>query len=340
MTLRSALATALTCVLAGALLVPGGTAAADPEATCVQHDVPVSTLTVTGTMHGTLCLPGGPTSTVIVLVPGATYNSVYWDLPYQPQTYSFARAMNQAGYATFAVDRLGTGQSTRPLSAQVTVLIQAAAVHDVIQHLRAGNIGDTAFSTVILGGHSLGSAISIVEAATYHDVDALLITGASHVVNPVNAALLLSSNIHSVSLDPGFPNHDAGYLTTVPGRRYAAFHAPDSVDAQVIALDEETRDVVSTTEIPDGLGLGFVAPYSALVTVPVLVAMGERDGFFCGLLVSECNATALQIRERVYYTLAPSVESYVLPTAGHSINYNPDAPLLHSAVVNWANSAV
>ncbi|MGW0520729.1 alpha/beta hydrolase [Crossiella sp. NPDC003009] len=339
MTTRSVVAATLTWVLAGALLLPGGVATADPAATCVQHDVPVSTLTVTGTMHGTLCLPDGPApSTVLVLVPGATYNSVYWDFPYQPETYSFARAMTAAGHATFAVDRLGTGQSTRPPSAQLTALIQAAAVHDVVQALRAGQVGGTAFGKVVLGGHSLGSAISIVEAATYHDVDAVLVTGASHVVNAVNTATLLSTHLHSVALDPGFAQHDPGYLTTRPGHRDAAFHAPDPTDPQVLALDEATRDVVSSTEAPDGLGLGFLSPYSALVTVPVLVAIGERDKYFCGLLIPRCTTPALKLRESAYYPLVPSLDTYVLPTAGHSVNLNPDAPLLHAAVLGWVGS--
>ncbi|GAA2821859.1 alpha/beta hydrolase [Crossiella cryophila] len=341
MTTRSVVAATLTCVLAGALLLPGGVAAADPAATCVPHDVAVSTLTVTGTMHGTLCLPDGPApGTVLLLVPGATYNSVYWDFPYQPETYSFVRAMTAAGHATFAVDRLGTGGSTRPLSAQLTTLTQAAAVHDVVQALRAGEVGGHAFDQVVLGGHSLGSAIAIVEAATFHDVDALLVTGASHVVNAVNAAVLLSTHLRSVALDPGFPHHDPGYLTTVPGHRDAAFHAPDPVDPQVLAADEASRDVVSATEAPDGLGLGFLAPYSALVTVPVLVAIGERDKYFCGLLLPQCTTAALQLRENVHYPLAPSVRTYVLPTAGHSFNLNPDAPVLHAEVLDWVNSVV
>ncbi|SMC72882.1 alpha/beta hydrolase [Kibdelosporangium aridum] len=327
-------------VLTTALLTPVGVATADPDSpSCVQADVPVHTLTVIGTMHGTLCLPAGPTpDTVMVLVPGATYNSVYWDFPYQPNTYSFTRAMTQAGYATFAVDRLGTGQSTRPLSAQLTALVQADAVHDVIQALRAGSVGGTAFSKVIVGGHSLGSIISIIEAATYQDVDALLVTGASHQLNTVNSATLVTVHLRSVALTPGFPNHDAGYLTTVPGHRKPAFHDPDFVEPAVIALDEATKDVVSSVEAPDGLTLGVFAPYSALVDVPVMVTIGERDPIFCGAL-AQCTAL-FQVVERPYYLGAPSVDFFVLPTAGHSINLNPDAPAMHDAVVDWADSVL
>ena len=41
---------------------------------------------------------------------------------------------------------------------------------------------------VILGGHSLGAAISLVEAANYHDVDGVLSAGVAHYFDPVDSA--------------------------------------------------------------------------------------------------------------------------------------------------------
>jgi hypothetical protein len=58
-----------------------------------------------GTMYGKLCAPTGA-KTVHVLIPGGTYNSSYWDIGYQPEIRSYRMAMNNAGYATLAVDRL------------------------------------------------------------------------------------------------------------------------------------------------------------------------------------------------------------------------------------------
>lgn len=307
--------------------------------TCHEADVPVTTSTVTGAIHGRLCLPAGPApNTVLVLVPGATYNSSYWDFPTAPEIYSFAKAMTNAGYATFSLDRLGTGRSTRPLSVQVTALIEAQAVHGVIKALRAGDVADTSFDEVVIGGHSLGSGIAIIEAATYHDVDALLVTGLSHMVNIVNTFLLFSVYTHSVALDSRFPDHDPGYFTTVPGMRTKAFHSPDTVDPRVAATDEALRDTASYSEVPDFVALGVVTPYSALIRVPVLIAIGERDPYFCGLLLPVCSQVALAVREKAYYPSAPSLHTYVLPTAGHSINLNPDTALVHAAVIDWINS--
>jgi pimeloyl-ACP methyl ester carboxylesterase len=194
--------TRLTIVLAmSALAIAPSIAVADGP-TCDGADVPVTALLVPATMHGTLCVPSGRTpGTVMVLVPGATYNSTYWNFPYEPEIYNFRQAMNTDGYATFVLDSLGTGQSSRPPSAMVTTTVQAMAVHDVIRALRDGAIEGIRFAKVILGGHSLGSAATILEAGTYHDENALLLTGISHAANvggfvALLAALYPATSIH------------------------------------------------------------------------------------------------------------------------------------------------
>jgi len=123
------LAATVVAVLATALAVgPAGPAAAF-RATCHEVDVPVTVAGRPAIMHGTLCLPHRRTNTVVVLVPGSTYNHVYWDFPLRPERYSFRRGLNQQGLATFVVDRLGTGLSSRPPSTEVTAQAQAAGIH-------------------------------------------------------------------------------------------------------------------------------------------------------------------------------------------------------------------
>src|SRR5262249_35109147 len=50
---------------------------------------------------GQLCYKPNNKNVVHLLVSGATYGSVYWDFPLQPQRYSYVRALTNAGYATF-----------------------------------------------------------------------------------------------------------------------------------------------------------------------------------------------------------------------------------------------
>src|SRR5262245_48420202 len=108
---------------------------AQAETSCQDVTFPVSVAGLQQTMAGTLCVPAGA-HTLQVLVPGGFYNRAYWDVTVDPATRSFRQAMNNAGYATLAVDRLGTGASSEPPSAVLTAIVQASAVHQVIQAMR------------------------------------------------------------------------------------------------------------------------------------------------------------------------------------------------------------
>lgn len=110
--------------------------------TCARVEVPVSIGGTSGPIAtgriARTCNPPGAT-TMQLLVHGWTYNQYYFDIPYQPETYSYALAANRAGYATLAIDRLGAGASLHP------------PIHAVVQALRAGSLG-TAFDKVLLVG--------------------------------------------------------------------------------------------------------------------------------------------------------------------------------------------
>lgn len=45
--------------------------------------------------------------TLQIFAPGATYNTVYWDIGFQPETYSYVRFAAAQGYATLNIARLG-----------------------------------------------------------------------------------------------------------------------------------------------------------------------------------------------------------------------------------------
>ena len=48
-----------------------------------------------------------PSNTIQLLLHGATFSKIMWDFPYQPETYSWTKMMNEAGYSTIAVDLVG-----------------------------------------------------------------------------------------------------------------------------------------------------------------------------------------------------------------------------------------
>ncbi|WP_439663402.1 alpha/beta hydrolase [Lentzea sp. HUAS TT2] len=283
-------------------------------------------VTTQETMAGRLCVPSGAT-TVQVLIPGGTYDRTYWDVGFEPSTHSFTRAQNNAGFATLALDRLGTGKSTKPLSVLVTASTQASAVHQVISTLKPR------FGKVIVAGHSIGSAMAMIEAGTYRDVDGVLVTGFTHKMNYITVVPVLANMIPA--------GLDAGYLTTAPDTRYNSFHKPGPLIPGSISFDESTKDVFAATEAVDTILLNTVIiPISRNITVPVFVVVGN-DTHFCSsglpLMGSDCSsAAALKSDEAPFFPAVPRLDTYVLNGYGHSINYAPNAPDYHSAVAEWA----
>ncbi|GAA0615115.1 alpha/beta fold hydrolase [Kutzneria viridogrisea] len=330
----------LSCLalLGGALAAPQAGAS---SATCSETDLPVTGPGgAPASMHGQLCLPEGPApGTVQLLVHGGTYNRTYWDLPYDPDNYSYQRDMARHGYATFAVDELGSGASSKPPSLPLLIGVSAASLHEVVGHLRAGHVGGTSFTRVVIVGHSVGSGVVAAEAATYHDVDGVVLTGITHLpalpVLAVGAALglqpaFLDSSLSRLGSDPL-------YFTTKPGARAPLFYAAEDADPQVIAADEATKDQVSVPGMGTVAVFGIVLPTTLGIDVPVLQAVGSQDVLFCGVLaLHDCsNAEALRAQEAPYYSPAAQLSTYVLPGAGHSLALHRNAAQYRDATRDW-----
>nr|WP_240969019.1 alpha/beta hydrolase [Streptomyces sp. HNM0575] len=270
------------------------------------------------------------------MVHGATYNHNYWDFPYQPGKYSFSKMLNRAGYATFVVDRLGTGNSTVPPSSQLNLTTEARHIHEVVQDLRAGRIGGTGFSKVVLGGYSLGSAVSSIEASTYHDVDAVLITALGHYNNPAGTQAIIDAG-ESPNDDPvlgGRHDYDDGYATVKPGSRKHIFYADQPMDQGVLATDELTKDVNVPSESADPLVIDPAV--SRGIDVPVMFALGDHDPLMCGPGYEDCTSQpALRAQEAPFFTSAPGFDVLLLPDAGHGLNLVPNTGVYQKASLAW-----
>lgn len=327
--LRSRRFGAVVLLTAGACLAPGTAGAA--RTTCEDVAVPVVIGLTAQSMHGRLCVPQGA-RTLQVLVPGGTYNSAYWDIGSAPESRSYRQAMNRAGIATVAVDRLGSGRSSKPASALLGVPAQAEAVHAVVRSLRPR------FDRVVLVGHSIGSAVVTAVAAAHRDVDGVVITGLTHRINLPGAVPVFTTLIPAV-LDPLLRERglDVGYLTTVGGSRYSSFHTPGPVDRSAIDFDEATKDTVTLAETVDTVLIGSLIPLSRRITVPVMLVMGGGDANFCGPpLGADCSSDeALRASEGRFYAPEARLRAHVVPRYGHSLNFSADAPRYHRAVVEW-----
>ena len=333
--------------LLGLLLAVGFVAhpaAGAPEAALAPICRPVDqTVSVEGLgeqrVGGTLCRPPGRSAaTVQLLLSGGTYNSIYWDYPYRPERYSYVRHATAAGHATLALDRLGVGMSDRPPGALLTPRHQVEAIHQVVQGLRSGDLGQGRFERAVLVGHSYGSILALLEAGTYRDVDAVVITGLLHWWNPTFLPTF-AAHSYPAMFDPKYAGElqDPAYITTRPGAREKLFYGPAS-DPDLVAMDEATKDLIGMTEAGIAVALVYRDKADA-INAPVLVAVGTHDAAFCGAGATDCSEPESVLeRERPYYPASPRLDAFVLPGAGHDLNLAHDAATFFAAVHRWLSS--
>lgn len=332
---RAVTTLAAAALTAATLLAEPAAADTAPSRSCHEIDVPVRSGLVSGTVHGTLCTPATGTPRALeVLVPGGSYNRLYWD-GVGVGEYSYTARANARGLATLAIDRIGTGRSTTPPSVLVTPQVQTDAIHQVITAARAGTLDSRRYTRIALAGHSLGSMLSALAAARHPgDADAVVLSGFSHHPDPVETVRLLGTT-HPTTLE--LSSLDPGYFTTIPGQRKQMFDADGDVAPEVVAADEARKDQFSAAEVPGAL-LGSLDPATTrAITAPVLVANGGKDTWACGGGVCADEAT-LQASEQSAYSRP--VSAFVLKKAGHSLAIAADGDQFADAVSDWLDHAL
>ncbi len=338
---RAALPVAALAALTAAAAGPPAAAAGNPG--CQPVTLPVSLAAgspAAWQVTGWLCARGNPAGrTVQVLLAGATYGAWYWDFPADPATYSYTRYATAAGYATLAIDRPGTGASSHPPPAQVTLGSEAWALRQVITALRGGATPAGRVRRIILAGHSLGSYVIMQEAADWGGADALILTAALHSTN-LAARARLRATFYPAAADPEFARAGlpAGYDTTRPGTRGASFYNLAYARPQVIAEDEALKDTVTTGELAT-IGDVIGSPQlTRRIRVPVLLVVGQDDSLNCGTPSQglSCDSpAAILARESAGYSPAACLQALVVPRAGHDINLHPGAPQWFTAAARW-----
>lgn len=347
--LRSGVARMETVLITLAAAVPlalplSGVAHADglTPGSCTGVQLAVSLATgqpADQTVSGALCAPlwwSSNPRAVDVLVHGATYNSAYWNWPVDTIQYSYVDDTLLAGRATFAYDALGSGSSSHPVSTAITVDTNAYVLHQVINWLHGLN----AYGRYNVVGHSLGSIAAVDEAATYHDENALVLTGFTHAINTNHQAVTLG-DFYPANLDPEFAGQslDSGYLTTTPGSRQTLFYS-STADPSIVMYDEAHKDVISGTAFGTAIAQ-VLAPAAGNiangVTVPVLEVIGQQDFFYCGTgsPVDCTKPSSVQAYDAPYFTHAASLSVQTTPTAGHDVALHPTDVLTFAGIEAW-----
>lgn len=326
------IAVVAAAALAG-MVVPGG-AQADVNTSmhCRDIEVPVTAAANANTVYGRLCDPaGGPSGTLQVLVHGLVYDHFYWDLPEFGGRYSYVRRAAAAGYSTLAIDRIGSGRSSHPSGVDVTALSNADVLHQIVQAARRGAI-ERPWARIVTVGHSYGTVVTEIEAATDHDVDGIIGTGWLNMPGLFPSAELMTwhepvDHVGAIPLPPG-------YLTMRPGGM-AIFHQQDNIDPQVLAAEEQHRGTDTVGEIATPASVTLVQAVNP-IAAPTLLVVGERDFLFCAPPEHQpCNAATVRESQGMYFTPKAALTTYVQPNAGHSIAHELSSADGFDAMLGW-----
>jgi pimeloyl-ACP methyl ester carboxylesterase len=289
-------------------------------------------------LSGEYCVPrAGRTRALQFLVHGATYNHTYWDWPQDPAYYSYVDRALAAGYATLAIDRLGDGASTRPVSTEVTLTATVETLHQVLTAVRAGALGD-AYPEIEYVGHSFGSYYGAALNYSYPgDVNAYLLTGAGATVSAQGQAPCTSGNVAADYL-PRFASLDSGYLTNAPGTRACFLYYLPAADPAVIAYDQATEDTLALGELTSRPA--DITPLLTSITAPALVIDGNHDNHYCEPDDYNCSTT-----RTFYQQLATSFQpgdclAAALEVSGHDLQLHRTAPVTDALMLAWSLATI
>lgn len=254
---------------------------------------------------------------VLVCLPGGRYNRRYFDL--QEPGYSEAEHHVERGVLVVAIDHIRVGESDMPALHEASLAAAAEANHAVLQvvlkRLREGTL-ETGLQPIvpaaIVGeGQSMGGHIALLMQANHRSFDGLALLGSSvsctrlPARDRANDICLLGEQAPSAGL-ARFGSFDWRYAfhwEDVP-ELYAAGEEPSSKDTPLPYWKSD-----SSPDAGGGLLPGHFAEEAARVTVPVLLAMGERD------------VTQDPIREAAAFMSSADLAYFVVPRMAHMHNF-------------------
>jgi len=247
--------------------------------------------------------------TAVLLLHGLSYTKESWDFP----GYSVARKIAEAGYAVFAVDRLGYGESKLASGYRVTHEGYADMAHQMVEQLRAQG-----FQHVVLAGHSAGAGTTELEAGLYGAVDAIMALGWHHRPSNQLGQDFFTGDYLRAAED------DYEYFLGTPAHRaemfYTATASPAVVEADTAAaVETPSGEIFSIGKQPSRLVVGQIK-------VPVFLQFGDSDRLF---EVEYAKMHAEEFRSSV------SVTVDVVPDAGHTFMLTKNGRAGTDRMVSW-----
>ncbi|MCJ1253711.1 hypothetical protein MMC24_001523 [Lignoscripta atroalba] len=270
-----------------------------------------------------LCVPGpqhtnaSRANTVQLFVHRATFDKLMWDIPIQPERYSWTKKMNEAGFATFSLDLPGTGNSSYPeplLEANTGAYV--SVVHQILGLLRAGSITSKAYTTIVYTGYFIGGIIGTSLSNTYpSDVDALILLAIAWDISWAYPAVLAGLEGPAADIDPARWGHlsplymaHSTRASRIAGCFYGAY------DPEVAEWDWNTK---ATNSIGEAMSFSFHLVDAPDYTGPVFLGLGNNDATFCA---KRCGSQPYALYDK--FPSASAWDINVYPDTGHSILYH------------------
>jgi pimeloyl-ACP methyl ester carboxylesterase len=297
-------------------------------------------------LRGFQCIPTLrlPPRTDLLLLHGGTYNSSYWSWPDDPAVRSTVWSALAAGYAVTAIDRLGYGISSHPLSGLNTFTQQGWTLHQVVAQLKVR------YTSVVGVGHSFGSAQLVNQAATYpQDYAALVVTGSGSKVSAATTAATHTAFSAAATVWPRrFSPLDPGYLTnTTAAGRLLTVYTPGFASPGMVQFDWTTEDTLTLGEITSRPAT--LNALTATIRVPVLLLDGQHDAHYCDnsqapapneTNLDDCSSgAALYTAEKPNY-LAACFTAGVVPRSGHDLTTEEGAATANRDIVSWVRETI
>jgi pimeloyl-ACP methyl ester carboxylesterase len=251
-----------------------------------------------------------------------------WLWYFQPvPAYNYALQQAKAGHVSVTVDRLGYGASGRPDGNQNCIGSQADVAHQIVQSLKAGTYQVASgkavrYKRIALAGHSAAGEISILEAYSYHDVNALVIVSFSF--SNLAAANIAFGNQRNSCQAGGNPG---------PGYAYFGQTAAEFQQTFFHSAVKAVRDQATPLHPPDPCGnnlsltdaINQQAAGARKIKVPALVICGGSDVLYAPF---GCDAQAERFGGK-------DKRSVLVKNAGHGLPLEKPAATFRRKLGRW-----
>jgi pimeloyl-ACP methyl ester carboxylesterase len=293
-------------------------------------------------------------STALLLQHGAVSERSAWSggAPAIEGTHDMARSLARKGYAVFAIDRLGYGDSPyqRPPGSGLLLTPDGyiEITHQMVTQIRAGSYTDCAgeaagrgAARVVLSGFSSGAAIVEGYATRHHDIDGIIPMAWSNQPQ-LSAAFQTLIGVLVPQLAEG-RDHVEFFLDGADG--YSEFcerflFYPPGMKASVLEqLCGPDYDAETAWPTPSGEGVNLTLPAATIGNVgptPVLLVFSDRDAAFPGPDHDGADPDVVTPEIAMWRNGCNcEVSVYFQPHAGHVGLFHTTSEQLTDRILDW-----